>query len=68
MNTGEHEIVAIDTDLDTQTTSRALAAHLPAFVTVMLGVAMVFCVGFAHVTVLHNGAHDTRHANGFPCH
>jgi cobalt transporter subunit CbtB len=64
MNTGEHEVIAIAPD----TTSRALAARLPAIATMALGLAMVFTIGFAHVTVLHNGAHDTRHANGFPCH
>lgn len=68
MNTGEHEIIAITPGLDTRTTTRALADRLPALVTMVLGLAMVFSVGFAHVTVLHNGAHDTRHANGFPCH
>lgn len=33
-----------------------------------LGVVLLAGVGFAHVPVLHNAAHDTRHANGFPCH
>jgi cobalt transporter subunit CbtB len=25
-------------------------------------------VGFASDMAVHNGAHDTRHALGFPCH
>jgi cobalt transporter subunit CbtB len=25
-------------------------------------------VGFSHLEAVHNAAHDTRHANAFPCH
>jgi cobalt transporter subunit CbtB len=25
-------------------------------------------VGFSHIEIVHNAAHDTRHANAFPCH
>lgn len=32
------------------------------------GLCIVGVVGFSHVEILHNAAHDTRHANGFPCH
>lgn len=46
----------------------AVAKRAPAFVTVALGIVLVFSVGFVHATVVHNGAHDARHANGFPCH
>jgi cobalt transporter subunit CbtB len=34
----------------------------------LIGVAMVFTVGFAHTEILHNAAHDTRHSLAFPCH
>ena len=33
-----------------------------------LGLVLVGGVGFAQDMALHNGAHDTRHALGFPCH
>ncbi len=33
-----------------------------------LGSFMVFGVGLAQDANLHNAAHDTRHAIGFPCH
>jgi cobalt transporter subunit CbtB len=33
-----------------------------------LGGALVFGVGLAQSETLHNAAHDTRHAIGFPCH
>lgn len=68
MNTGEHAVIAIETGVGAGAASRAIAGRLPALLTMVLGFAMVFTIGFAHVTVLHNGAHDTRHANGFPCH
>ena len=43
-------------------------ARVPALVTLAFGLAILFCVGFLQVSAVHNGAHDTRHANGFPCH
>jgi cobalt transporter subunit CbtB len=46
----------------------AIAARLPALLTLLFGVALLFCVGFMSLPAVHNGAHDTRHANGFPCH
>lgn len=33
-----------------------------------LGLVLVGGVGFASDMAVHNGAHDTRHALGFPCH
>jgi cobalt transporter subunit CbtB len=41
-----------------------LAAALAA----VLGAVIVGIVGFAHLDVLHDAAHDVRHTNGFPCH
>ncbi len=32
------------------------------------GLALLAGAGFAGSEVLHNAAHDTRHALGFPCH
>jgi cobalt transporter subunit CbtB len=34
----------------------------------LLGSFLIFGAGFAHSSVLHDTAHDVRHANGFPCH
>ena len=34
----------------------------------LLGVFVVFMVGFAGAEVLHAAAHDTRHSIAFPCH
>ncbi|MCY1294110.1 cobalt transporter subunit CbtB (proposed) [compost metagenome] len=43
---------------------RALASLLA----LSLGTFLLFGAGFANSSVLHDTAHDTRHANGFPCH
>jgi cobalt transporter subunit CbtB len=34
----------------------------------MLGLFIVGIVGFSHIDVVHNAAHDVRHSNAFPCH
>ena len=41
-----------------------------AFLMLLTGVALLFVVGFAQGSggILHNAAHDTRHAATFPCH
>jgi cobalt transporter subunit CbtB len=33
-----------------------------------LGLFIVGVVGFSHIDVVHNAAHDVRHSNAFPCH
>ena len=43
---------------------RLIAGVLALFI----GLALVGGVGFASDMAIHNGAHDTRHALGFPCH
>ena len=46
----------------------AFARHLPALALLGFGIAMLYGVGFATTDAVHNAAHDTRHATGFPCH
>lgn len=41
---------------------------LPSLLAAVLGCAIVFAMGFAETSVLHNAAHDGRHSAGFPCH
>ena len=55
-------------------------AHLPSLAGVRAGVALqsvlamalglfiIGMVGFSHIDVIHNAAHDVRHSNAFPCH
>jgi cobalt transporter subunit CbtB len=45
--------------------SQRLIAGLFALV---LGFLLVGTIGFASDMRVHNGAHDTRHSLGFPCH
>ncbi|MGE0499816.1 MAG: CbtB domain-containing protein [Rhizobiaceae bacterium] len=34
----------------------------------LLGVFILGSVGFSHMDVAHNAAHDYRHSMAFPCH
>ncbi len=34
----------------------------------VLGLVLLYGAGFAQTEEIHNGAHDTRHSAGFPCH
>jgi cobalt transporter subunit CbtB len=45
--------------------SSTLAA---AMMSAILGLVIIWGVGFSHIDVVHNAAHDTRHSNAFPCH
>ena len=48
----------------TSKTSNLVQSAMAAF----LGVFVIGFVGFSHLEVVHNAAHDVRHANAFPCH
>lgn len=41
---------------------------IAGLVCMTLGLGMVIGIGFAGASTVHNAAHDTRHAIGFPCH
>jgi cobalt transporter subunit CbtB len=60
----------MNTQVQTATVaSLSLSQRLVAGVLALfLGLALVGGVGFANDMAVHNGAHDTRHALGFPCH
>lgn len=44
------------------------AAVAPALAAILLGVFILLGVAFAGPAVIHNAAHDSRHAFAFPCH
>ena len=51
------------------TASLSISQRLIAgLVTLFIGIVLVGGVGFASDMNIHNGAHDTRHSLGFPCH
>ncbi|WP_425449981.1 CbtB domain-containing protein [Virgifigura deserti] len=56
------------TTRSTQAAVGRTAAVLPAFLAAFLGVMLIWGVGFAGPQVIHNAAHDGRHAHAFPCH
>jgi len=41
---------------------------LPSIGAALLGLALLGVMGFAHLDVVHNAAHDVRHSAAFPCH
>lgn len=55
---------AVSVSGTTATRSRAVLAVL----TVIFGVSLYVGTGFAAPALLHNAAHDARHALGLPCH
>jgi cobalt transporter subunit CbtB len=51
------------------TTSLSLAQRISAgLASLFLGTALLYGVGLSQDVRMHNAAHDTRHAIGFPCH
>ncbi len=60
-------VVMINTTTNIQVLSisqKIIAGSLVLFI----GLALIYGTGFVQNTALHNGAHDLRHAIGFPCH
>lgn len=48
--------------------AKDLSVVFQAVLAMGLGLFIVGIVGFSHVDVIHNAAHDARHSNAFPCH
>ena len=44
------------------------SALLQKVLAIIFGIFILGVVGFSHIDVVHNAAHDTRHSNSFPCH
>lgn len=52
----------------TMTTGALRQTLLSAMTVAVLGATLLFLAGHAQSATLHDAAHDTRHATGFPCH
>ncbi len=52
----------------TKTIARADAQFLPIVFAALAGVMLLAASGYAQASVLHDAAHDQRHAMAFPCH
>jgi cobalt transporter subunit CbtB len=44
------------------------SALLQKVLAIIFGIFIIGAVGFSHIDVVHNAAHDMRHSNAFPCH
>ena len=59
----------VSTALPITRTRAGVAARVwPALVVLLFGMGVLYAVGFSTIAKVHNATHDTRHANGFPCH
>ena len=47
---------------------QTLGDRWPSFAVLLFGLMVLYATGFSDFPRVHNAAHDTRHANGFPCH
>ena len=65
---GSHVVTNLSSIVDHAGAAARTGTALQALLAAMLGVVLLFGVGFAHIDSLHNAAHDTRHSTGFPCH
>jgi cobalt transporter subunit CbtB len=58
----------------TRTVTGSIAASdhdailMPVMLAVLLGAFLLFGTGLSAIAVVHNAAHDARHAFAFPCH
>ena len=48
--------------------SSAMGVLRGALWAALLGGFLIWGVGFSHIDVVHNAAHDARHSAAFPCH
>jgi cobalt transporter subunit CbtB len=53
---------------DSAVAALTLSRAIPIFAALLLGLFIVGGVGFSHIEVVHNAAHDYRHSMAFPCH
>lgn len=59
-----------ETHMTTQTATiaRAETSTTGIVAAVAAGLLLLFLSGYAQATILHDAAHDQRHAMAFPCH
>tara|TARA_R100001509_G_scaffold110369_1_gene66120 strand:- start:1109 stop:1360 length:252 start_codon:yes stop_codon:yes gene_type:complete len=64
-------VTAKEISMTTQTAAFAASKKsvlLPILACAVFGLAVVFVTGHVQADLLHDAAHDVRHATGFPCH
>ncbi|NKM36397.1 CbtB domain-containing protein [Rhizobium laguerreae] len=60
--------VSATSTISTPIIANSAARILQAAMALCFGATIVGFLGFSHIEIVHNAAHDTRHANAFPCH
>lgn len=60
--------MSVQNNAATQVVSAKSASAVQSLMAVFCGLFIIGLVGFSHIEAVHNAAHDTRHANAFPCH
>lgn len=50
------------------TISTTITKPLQLATALVLGIVILYGVGFVQTSAAHNVAHDMRHSQGFPCH
>ena len=58
----------MNTVITKSTTAAISNDKIAALLSLLLGTAFIFLIGFSNIEVMHNAAHDTRHSSSFPCH
>ena len=51
-----------------KTIDRSDLSMMPIAFAALAGLVLLFASGYAQASVLHDAAHDQRHAMAFPCH
>ena len=54
--------------IQTQIDAEQVSSKLPAVVALVFGIFVVLGAGFSNSQIVHDAAHDARHAFAFPCH
>lgn len=52
----------------TTATAKTDTGVMPILFALVLGLGLITATGMLQASVLHDAAHDVRHATGFPCH
>ncbi len=63
-----HSTTAAATDTSEALAVRSASKAWRVALAALLGIFILYGVGFAGPTVIHNAAHDARHGFAFPCH
>ena len=51
-----------------QSVSQSKYQILSIVIAALIGLSIIYVAGHAQSQMLHEAAHDVRHATGFPCH